>query len=75
MIKSTKTGKQNSIKILTSKYSPYSTVILRKYFENIPLKSCNIARIFIKLLKRFQKYCRNLAMSVQNIINGMLLQY
>ena len=54
---------------------PHSTVILRKYFENIPLKSCNIARTFIKLLERFLKCCRNLAMSVQNIINWMLLQY
>ena len=54
---------------------PHSTVILREYFKNIPLKSCNIARIFIKLLERFPKYCRNLAMSVQNIINVILLQY
>ena len=45
------------------------------YFENIPLKSCNIAKIFIKLLERFLKYCRNHAMSVQKIINGILLQY
>ena len=56
-------------------YFPHSTVILRKYFKNIPLKSCNIARIFIKLLERFLKYCRNLAMSVQNIIDGIFLQY
>ena len=56
-------------------YIPHSTIILRQYFENIPLKSCNIAGIFIKLSERFLKYCRNLAMSVQNIINGMLLQY
>ena len=54
---------------------PHSTVILREYFENIPLKSCNIATIFIKLLERFLKYCRNLAMSVQNILNKMLLQF
>ena len=54
---------------------PHSTVILKEYFENIPLKSCNIAEGFIKLLERFLKYCRNLAMSVQNIINGILLQY
>ena len=54
---------------------PRSTVILREFFKNIPLKSCNIARIFIKLLERFLKYCRNLAMSAQNIINVMLLQY
>ena len=54
---------------------PHSTVILREYFKNIPLKSCNIARIFIKLLEMFLKYCRNLAMSAQNIINVMLLQY
>ena len=53
---------------------PHSTVILKEYFENIPLKSCNFAKIFIKLLERFLKYCRNLAMSVQNIINGILLQ-
>ena len=53
----------------------HSTVILRKYFKNIPLKFCNIARIFIKLLERFLKYCRNLAMSIRNIINGILLQY
>ena len=46
---------------------PHSTVRLKKYFKNIPLKSCNIAKIFIKLLERFIKYCRNLAMSVQNI--------
>ena len=43
---------------------PHSTVILKEYFENIPLKSCNIAKIFIKLLERLLKYCRNLAMSV-----------
>ena len=54
---------------------PHSTVILKKYFENITLKSCNIAKIFIKLVERFLKYCRNLAMSVQNIINGIFLQY
>ena len=54
---------------------PHSTVILREYFKNIPLKSCNIAKIFIKRLERFLKYCRNLAMSTQNIINLMLLQY
>ena len=55
--------------------NPQSTVILREYFENIPLKSCNIARIFIKLLERFLKYHRNLEMSVQNVINGIVLQY
>ena len=54
---------------------PHSTVILKEYFKNIPLKSCNIAIIFIKLLERFLKYCKNLAMSAQNIINVMLLQY
>ena len=48
---------------------PHRTVILNGYFENIPLKSCNIAKIFIKLLERFLKYCRNLPMSIQNIIN------
>ena len=52
---------------------PHSTVILKEYFKNITSKSCNIAKIFIKLLERFLKYCRNLAMSVQNIINGILL--
>ena len=41
-----------------------STRVLRGYFENIPLKSCNIARIFIKLLERLLKYCMNLATSV-----------
>ena len=49
--------------------------ILKEYIENILLKSCNIAKIFIKLLERFLKYFRNLAMSVQNIINGILLRY
>ena len=39
---------------------PHSTVILKEYVENIALKSCNIAKIFIKLLERFLKYCRNL---------------
>ena len=58
-----------------SQQNPHSTVILREYFENISLKSCNIAKIFIKLMERFLKYCRNLAESVQNIINKMLLQY
>ena len=53
----------------------HSIVILKKYFENISLKSCNIAKIFIKLLERFLKYFRNLAMSVQNIINGIFLKY
>ena len=60
---------------IDSREFPHSTVILKEYFENVPLKSCNIAKIFIKLLERFLKYCRNLAMSVQNIINGILLQY
>ena len=54
---------------------PHSTVILREYFENIPMKSCNITTIFIKLLERFLKYCGNLAMSRQNIMNEMFLQY
>ena len=54
---------------------PHSIVILWEYFGNVPWKSCNISRIFIKLLERFLKYCRNLAMSVQNIINGMWMQY
>ena len=42
---------------------PHSTVILRKYFKNIPLQFFNIARIFIKrqkdfknISKSFQKY-------------------
>ena len=52
---------------------PHSTVILREYFKSIPLNPCNIARIFIKLLERFLKYCRNLAMSAQNIINTLLI--
>ena len=54
---------------------PHSTVILKEYSENIPLKSCNIAKIFIKLLERFLKYSRSFEMSVENIINGKLLQY
>ena len=57
------------------RYYPHSTVILKEYFENITLKSCNIAKIFIKLLERFLKDGRNLAMSVPNIINRILLQY
>ena len=38
---------------------PHSTVILKEYFENIPLKSCNIVKIFIKLLvsKILQEPC------------------
>ena len=60
---------------INTRSHPHSTVILKEYFENIPLKSCNIAKIFVKLLERFLKYCRNLAMSVQSIINGILLQY
>ena len=36
---------------------PHSTVILRKYFKNISLKACNIAKISKKLLERFLKYC------------------
>ena len=56
-------------------FGPHSTVMLKEYFENISLKSCNIAKIFIKLLKRFLKYCRYLAISVQIIINGIFLQY
>ena len=43
-----------SKKLLSGKY-PHSTVIFKEYFENIPLKSCNIAKIFIKLLERFLK--------------------
>ena len=31
---------------------PHSTVIVKEYFENIPLKSCNIAKIIIKLLSK-----------------------
>ena len=54
---------------------PHSTVKLREHFENIPSKSCKIAKICIKLLERFLKYWRNLVMSVRNIINRMLLQY
>ena len=42
----------------------HSTVILKEYLENIPLKACNIEKISIKLLERFLKYCRKLAMSV-----------
>ena len=61
--------------IIPKEKFPHSTVILEEYFENISLKSCNIVKIFIKLFERFLKYCRNLAMSVQNIINGKLLQY
>ena len=34
---------------------PHSIVILKEYFENIPLKSCNIAKVFMKLLERFLK--------------------
>ena len=48
---------------------PYSTAILRKYFENIPLKSCNISRIFIK---------RNLAIFDQKLnsnINFSKIRY
>ena len=41
--------------VLACRY-PHSTVILKEYFENIPLKSCNIAKIFMKLLERFLKY-------------------
>ena len=44
---------------------PHSTVILKEYFENIPLKFCNIAKIFIKLLERFLKYCRNDAIAME----------
>ena len=54
---------------------PHSTIVLKEYLKNIPLKPCNNAKIFITLLERFPKYCRNLAMSVQNIVNGILLQY
>ena len=45
--------------------------IFRKYSIEI----LQYWKIFIKLLGRFLKYFRNLAMSVQNIINGILLQY
>ena len=65
---------KNASTLLFEYTSPHSAVILKEYFENIPLKSCNFAKIFINLLERFLKYCRNLAMSVQNIINGILLQ-
>ena len=61
----------NYKKLLTNSYKnwlsinfSHSIVILKKYFENSALKSCNIAKMFIKLLERFIKYCRNLAMSV-----------
>ena len=33
---------------------PHSTVILKEYLENIPLKSCNIAKIFIKLINTYK---------------------
>ena len=45
----------------------HSTVILREYFQNITSKFCNIARIFLKVLEKFLKYC--------NIMNKMLLRY
>ena len=64
---------ESSIVQFPKSRNPHSTAILKEYFKNIPLKSCNIAKILIKLLERFLKYCRNLAMSVQNIINGILL--
>ena len=64
-----------SIILIKNYWNPHSTVILREYFKNIPLKSCDIVKIFIKLLEKFLKYFRNLAMSAQNIINVMLLQY
>ena len=57
----------NNFAIYRTEYHPHSTVILKEYFENITLKSCNIAKIFIKLLERFLEYCRNLAMSVQDV--------
>ena len=59
-------GKNCAKKLLCrypSNTKPHSIVTLREYFKNIPLKSCNIARIFIKFIERFLKYCRNLAMS------------
>ena len=67
-----KVGKQNNCLINNH---PHHIVILREFFENIPLKYCNITRIFMKLLERFLKNCRKFAMFGQNIINGMLLQY
>ena len=60
----------------TSQPHPHSIVILREYFKNIPLESCNIARIIIKLLERFLKYRKvpDLAMYARNIINITLLK-
>ena len=66
--------KSRNVRLPYKRIVPHSTVILREYFKNIPLKSCNIARIFINLLEKYLKYCRNLAMSAQNIINVMLLR-
>ena len=42
--------------------------------KNIP-QEFHIFVIFIKLLESFLKYCGNLAMSAQNIINVILLKY
>ena len=66
-------GKQKIRKNRFFRKIPHSAVILKEYFENIPLKSCNIEKIFIKLLERFLKYCSNLAISIQNILNGIFL--
>ena len=46
---------------------------IERIFRICYIEIMHIAKIFIKLLERFLKYCRNLAMSVQNIINGILL--
>ena len=48
------------LKALTLPYcdNPHSTVILKEYFENIPLKSCkNIYKAVRKVSKILQKPC------------------
>ena len=47
---------------------PHSTLILKENFENIPLKSCNTAKIFIKLLEKLLKYCKGYLFGVVKIL-------
>ena len=53
----------------------HSTVIFREDFKNIPLKSCNIARIFIKLLEILQEPCNFRSKNYKWNVDAILIFY
>ena len=54
---------------------PHSTEIFRQYCKNIPRKYCKIAKIFRNLSLILSKYCKNLAMSAQNMTYAIFAKY